>query len=162
MRHELGNTQCSAALRLAWKDSKSSPCSGRPRIWPSSQCIYGRGLAIPKLHMPTTFAHRRQPLDHVKRDSLLGKSARVLDHGRRSDETNPHSWYGDRRTLLAIVVLTLSGVSGSVSDRRRAMATFAKNYPNDPVDVIIGDFMSEANMSTQFHTSVYHLLTLTS
>ena len=142
------------------KTQKSSPCSGRPRM-ALLACIYGRGLAIPKRHMPTTLAHRRQPLDHVKRDSLLGKSARVLDHGRRSDENNPHSWYGDRRTLLAIVVLTLSGVSGSVSDRR-AMATFAKNYPNDPVDVIIGDFMSEANMSTHFHISVYHLLTLTS
>lgn len=38
------------------------------------------------------------------------------------------------------------GASGSASDRRHAMAAFAKAYPNDPVDVIISDYMSEANM----------------
>ncbi|KAF2217291.1 hypothetical protein CERZMDRAFT_109051 [Cercospora zeae-maydis SCOH1-5] len=43
----------------------------------------------------------------------------------------------------------IAGVSGSVSDRRHAMLKFAKNHPNDPVDVIIGDFMSEANMTSR-------------
>lgn len=38
------------------------------------------------------------------------------------------------------------GASGSASDRRHAIAEFARNYPLDPVDVIIADFMSEANM----------------
>ncbi|USW56743.1 Putative acyclic terpene utilization [Septoria linicola] len=45
--------------------------------------------------------------------------------------------------------IRIAGVSGSVSDRRHAMAMFAKNYDNDPIDVIIGDFMSEANMTTR-------------
>lgn len=38
------------------------------------------------------------------------------------------------------------GASGSASDRRHAMADFARAYPTDPVDVIISDYMSEANM----------------
>ncbi|KAL4973300.1 DUF1446-domain-containing protein [Aspergillus desertorum] len=38
------------------------------------------------------------------------------------------------------------GASGSASDRRHAIAEFARNYPQDPVDVIVADFMSEANM----------------
>ncbi|RDW70499.1 acyclic terpene utilization AtuA family protein [Aspergillus mulundensis] len=40
----------------------------------------------------------------------------------------------------------IAGASGSASDRRHAIAEFAHNYPRDPVDVIIADFMSEANM----------------
>lgn len=44
-------------------------------------------------------------------------------------------------------MLTAPGASGSASDRRHAMAMLAANQPNDPVDVIIGDWMSEANMS---------------
>jgi hypothetical protein len=40
------------------------------------------------------------------------------------------------------------GASGSASDRRHAIAEFAHNYPRDPVDLIIADFMSEANMVT--------------
>ena len=39
-----------------------------------------------------------------------------------------------------------TGASGSASDRRHAMAAFAKAYPTDPVDCIISDYMSEANM----------------
>lgn len=46
-------------------------------------------------------------------------------------------------------VLKLSGCSGSVTDRRDAMRQFAMNYPNDLVDVIIGDWMSEANMTAR-------------
>ncbi|KIW99841.1 uncharacterized protein Z518_10769 [Rhinocladiella mackenziei CBS 650.93] len=41
----------------------------------------------------------------------------------------------------------ISGASGSASDRRHALAAFAKNYPSDPVDSIILDLMSEANMT---------------
>ncbi|GAB7350732.1 hypothetical protein MBLNU459_g1283t2 [Dothideomycetes sp. NU459] len=37
----------------------------------------------------------------------------------------------------------------NASDRRYAMRTFAKNYTSDPVDVIIGDWLSEANMTTR-------------
>ncbi|EXJ92318.1 hypothetical protein A1O3_00868 [Capronia epimyces CBS 606.96] len=37
--------------------------------------------------------------------------------------------------------------SGSVSDRRHALAAFARAYPSDPVDVIISDYMSEVNMT---------------
>lgn len=39
------------------------------------------------------------------------------------------------------------GASGAVSDRRDAFREMSQNYPNDPVDVIIGDWMSEANMT---------------
>ncbi|KAI9930605.1 hypothetical protein ASPWEDRAFT_27121 [Aspergillus wentii DTO 134E9] len=42
----------------------------------------------------------------------------------------------------------IAGASGSSADRRHAMAEFARNHPQDPVDVIIADFMSEANMVT--------------
>jgi hypothetical protein len=38
------------------------------------------------------------------------------------------------------------GASGSTSDRRHVFKTFAENFPTDPVDVIIGDWMPEANM----------------
>jgi hypothetical protein len=37
--------------------------------------------------------------------------------------------------------------SGSTSDSRHAFKTFAENHPSDPIDVIIGDWMSEANMT---------------
>lgn len=47
----------------------------------------------------------------------------------------------------AIIDLFL-GASGSASDRRHAIAEFARHYTKDPVDVIIADFMSEFNMST--------------
>lgn len=43
---------------------------------------------------------------------------------------------------------TYAGASGSASDRRHALAAFAREYPSDPVDVIISDYMSEANMVT--------------
>ncbi|CAK3991438.1 probable DUF1446 domain [Lecanosticta acicola] len=45
--------------------------------------------------------------------------------------------------------IRIAGASGSVSDRRHALATFAANHPDDPVDVIIGDWMSEANMTAR-------------
>lgn len=40
------------------------------------------------------------------------------------------------------------GASGSASDRRHAIAEFARHHPTDPIDVIIADFMSEYNMAT--------------
>jgi hypothetical protein len=36
--------------------------------------------------------------------------------------------------------MTLSGCSGAATDRRHAMAMLAANHPNDPVDVIMGDW----------------------
>ncbi|KAL2827523.1 hypothetical protein BDW59DRAFT_179069 [Aspergillus cavernicola] len=51
--------------------------------------------------------------------------------------------------FIAMAILQWAGylsASGSASDRRHAIAEFARNYPQDPVDVIIADFMSEANM----------------
>ncbi|KAA8651275.1 hypothetical protein EYZ11_009192 [Aspergillus tanneri] len=44
--------------------------------------------------------------------------------------------------------IRIAGASGSASDRRHAIAEFARNYPLDPVDVVIADFLSEANMVT--------------
>lgn len=43
----------------------------------------------------------------------------------------------------------MAGCSGAATDRRAALAQLAKNHPNDPVDVIIGDWMSEFNMTTR-------------
>ncbi|KAK0117711.1 hypothetical protein ONS95_012040 [Cadophora gregata] len=42
----------------------------------------------------------------------------------------------------------IAGASGSASDRRHAFASLAANHPSDPIDVIIGDWMSEANMTS--------------
>src|SRR6201996_9653709 len=43
--------------------------------------------------------------------------------------------------------IRIAGASGSASDRRHAMAAFARAPPTDPVDVIISDYMSEVNMT---------------
>jgi hypothetical protein len=43
----------------------------------------------------------------------------------------------------------IAGCSGSASDRRHAMHSLASNYLQDPVDVIVGDWMSEANMTNR-------------
>ncbi|KAK5714703.1 hypothetical protein LTR17_017093 [Elasticomyces elasticus] len=45
--------------------------------------------------------------------------------------------------------IRIGGVSGAATDRRHAMAMLAANFPNDPVDVLIGDWMSEANMTSR-------------
>ncbi|KAK4618122.1 hypothetical protein CLAFUW4_12174 [Fulvia fulva] len=45
--------------------------------------------------------------------------------------------------------IRIAGASGSVSDRRHGLAMFAANCANDPVDVIVGDWMSEANMTSR-------------
>lgn len=42
-----------------------------------------------------------------------------------------------------------SGCSGSAADRRDAIRMFAANCESDPIDVIIGDWMSEANMTSK-------------
>lgn len=45
--------------------------------------------------------------------------------------------------------IRIAGCSGAVTDRRAAMAQLAENHPNDPIDAIIGDWMSEFNMTTR-------------
>ncbi|RMY52164.1 hypothetical protein D0865_05935 [Hortaea werneckii] len=45
--------------------------------------------------------------------------------------------------------IRIAGCSGAATDRRHAMAMLAANCPNDPVDVIMGDWMSEANMTSR-------------
>ncbi|KAJ7122028.1 DUF1446 domain protein [Mycena crocata] len=44
--------------------------------------------------------------------------------------------------------IRIGGASGAASDRRTGFAQVASACTDDPVDVIIGDFMSEANMTT--------------
>ncbi|KAK7616021.1 hypothetical protein IWX50DRAFT_660898 [Phyllosticta citricarpa] len=43
----------------------------------------------------------------------------------------------------------MTGCSGSTTDRRDAMRALSANFATDPVDVIIGDWMSEANMTSR-------------
>ncbi|KAH8807497.1 hypothetical protein F5884DRAFT_880589 [Xylogone sp. PMI_703] len=43
--------------------------------------------------------------------------------------------------------IRIAGASGSSSDRRSALADLAANCDHDPVDVIVGDWLSEANMT---------------
>ena len=45
--------------------------------------------------------------------------------------------------------IRIAGCSGSASDRRHALLTLARSHPTEPVDVITGDWMSEANMTRQ-------------
>ncbi|KAJ7162255.1 hypothetical protein C8R46DRAFT_1104005 [Mycena filopes] len=42
----------------------------------------------------------------------------------------------------------IGGASGATSDRRLGFSQLVSAHPDDPVDVLIGDFMSEANMTT--------------
>jgi hypothetical protein len=53
------------------------------------------------------------------------------------------------KTMPSQRPIRIAGCSGAVTDRRAAMAQLARNHPNDPVDVIIGDWMSEYNMTTR-------------
>jgi hypothetical protein len=46
------------------------------------------------------------------------------------------------------------GCSGSTTDRRNAMTLLASNYENDPIDVLVGDWMSEGNMTGRAHAKV--------
>ncbi|KAL5315562.1 hypothetical protein ACEPPN_016430 [Leptodophora sp. 'Broadleaf-Isolate-01'] len=57
-------------------------------------------------------------------------------------------WISPKFRKYRIDKPTTTGASGSASDRRHAFASLAANYPSDPVDVIIGDWMSEANMTS--------------
>ncbi|KAF9701568.1 hypothetical protein EKO04_001083 [Ascochyta lentis] len=45
--------------------------------------------------------------------------------------------------------IRIAGCSGSTTDRRNAMTLLASNYENDPIDVLVGDWMSEANMTAR-------------
>ncbi|KAK6431388.1 hypothetical protein LTR95_012452 [Oleoguttula sp. CCFEE 5521] len=45
--------------------------------------------------------------------------------------------------------IRIAGVSGAATDRRQAMAQMAANHPRDPIDVMIGDWLSEANMTSR-------------
>jgi hypothetical protein len=45
--------------------------------------------------------------------------------------------------------IRIAGASGSASDRRHAILSLARNHPNDPIDLIIGDWMSEGNMTAR-------------
>lgn len=47
---------------------------------------------------------------------------------------------------------SIEGCSGAGTDRRDAIRAFAANHPHDPVDVIIGDWLSEANMTVRAAT----------
>ncbi|KAI9732113.1 MAG: hypothetical protein M1834_004209 [Cirrosporium novae-zelandiae] len=57
--------------------------------------------------------------------------------------------------------IRIAGASGATSDRRHAIAHFARRYPSDPVDVITGDWLSEANMTTAAGKKADQLTTVT-
>lgn len=59
-----------------------------------------------------------------------------------------HSLYLRQRQSYEHSANKHPGASGSASDRRHAFAKFAANHPTDPVDLIMGDWMSEANMTS--------------
>ncbi|KAJ6493830.1 DUF1446 domain protein [Mycena vulgaris] len=44
--------------------------------------------------------------------------------------------------------IRIGGASGAASDRRLGFSQLVSAHPDDPVDVLIGDFMSEGNMTT--------------
>ncbi|KAJ7633471.1 hypothetical protein DFH06DRAFT_1272461 [Mycena polygramma] len=44
--------------------------------------------------------------------------------------------------------IRIGGASGAACDRRLGFTQLASAYPHDPVDVLIGDFMSEGTMTT--------------
>ncbi|KAI2083754.1 hypothetical protein LOZ36_005452 [Ophidiomyces ophidiicola] len=80
--------------------------------------------------------------------SLAARSLVLHPH----DVSPEEKAYSDRRQAAlhrwaTSPVNRFIGASGSASDRRHAMAEFARNYPQDPVDVIISDYMSEYNMA---------------
>ncbi|KAL4999215.1 hypothetical protein BDV10DRAFT_193871 [Aspergillus recurvatus] len=93
-------------------------------------------------------------------DGLPGLRTALQDKGQSVHLANLSNWIRCHRdeielvktsALLLFVVMAIlqwAGycASGSASDRRHAIAEFARNYPQSPVDVIIADFMSEANM----------------
>ncbi|KAL4886690.1 hypothetical protein BJY04DRAFT_228481 [Aspergillus karnatakaensis] len=95
-------------------------------------------------------------------DGLPGLRTAMQDKGQSIALAKFRNWTEYHRdeielvktsALLVFIAIAIAqwagyiGASGSASDRRHAIAEFARNYPQDPVDVIIADFMSEANMS---------------
>ena len=46
-----------------------------------------------------------------------------------------------------MLLINSTGCSGSTTDRRNAMTLLASNYEDDPIDVLVGDWMSEGNMT---------------
>lgn len=64
-----------------------------------------------------------------------------------------------------MLISDIVGSSGSAQDRRRLLAAAVKNHKNDPFDVLVGDWMSEANMTfnaTKNHKGtlfIYHTCT---
>lgn len=61
----------------------------------------------------------------------------------------------------SIPVLTNApGCSGSTTDRRNAMTLLASNYENDPIDVLVGDWMSEANMTARANVKLNGIILL--
>ncbi|KAF7328073.1 hypothetical protein MKEN_00388400 [Mycena kentingensis (nom. inval.)] len=62
---------------------------------------------------------------------------------------HPSSLFSSHSTsaMKAKRAIRIGGASGSAMDRRIGFAQLASGHPGDPVDVIIGDFMSEGNMT---------------
>ncbi|KAL4928649.1 DUF1446-domain-containing protein [Aspergillus undulatus] len=82
-------------------------------------------------------------------DGLPGLRSALQDKGQSVLLARFGNWTRYHRDEIEFVktsLLLLFRASGSASDRRHAITEFARNYPQDPVDVIIADFMSEANM----------------
>ncbi|KAL4957311.1 hypothetical protein BDW69DRAFT_191742 [Aspergillus filifer] len=82
-------------------------------------------------------------------DGLPGLRTALQDSGQSVQLAKFSNWTRYHRDKIEFVKTSalLLRASGSASDRRHAIAEFARNYPQDPVDVIIADFMSEANMA---------------
>ncbi|KAL4946769.1 hypothetical protein BDV06DRAFT_208420 [Aspergillus oleicola] len=98
----------------------------------------GQSVQLAKLSNWTRY--NRDKIEFVKTSALLlFVVMAVLQWAGLSTHTS-HPIMAPRPTRIA-------GASGSASDRRHAIADFTRNYPQDPVDVIIADFMSEANMA---------------
>ncbi|KAJ5584815.1 uncharacterized protein N7459_004615 [Penicillium hispanicum] len=99
------------------------------------------------LQLPTPqFTSRAASAVQHPNVAMLVDSYRLLN-----DNVSDHS--GASRSNRDMMTLTarpirIAGASGSASDRRHAIAEFARHYPTDPVNVIIADFMSEFNMAT--------------
>jgi hypothetical protein len=54
--------------------------------------------------------------------------------------------------VVALRLTTLIGCSGCAADRRNAMELLASKCSVDPIDVIVGDWMSESNMTARANT----------
>ncbi|KAF9885867.1 hypothetical protein FE257_012245 [Aspergillus nanangensis] len=110
-----------------------------------TSCGYGvPQLALtldPETHKPTPYLKDRETLGHWANKKV--ESNQLREYQQQCNSRSLDGLPGLRR-----ITRHHPGASGSASDRRHAIAEFARNYPQDPVDVIIADFMSEANMVT--------------